>query len=209
MAFESYTDLQSTIAAYLSRSDLSARIPDFIRLAELTIQQRLRLLGFEAVATGTLTPSSELLALPSGCLEPRMVRIDTTPPAVLLRVSDAELVRRQNGWGGVPQVMVQQGTSLRLGPIPDGAYSYTITYQPRITPLGGGPPSNETNWLTQNAANVLLFGALCEAQPFIFNDERVALWSQKFGQALEDLRIQDWRARAGGGPITVSADVVA
>lgn len=206
MAFDTYTGLKATVASFLGRSDVSAQIPDFIRLAELTIQQRLRLLGFEAVLSSTLAAGSELLPLPAGCLEPVMLRIDTTPPLVVLRVSPTELARRQREASGVPQAMVQQGTSLRLAPVPDAAYAYTLTYQPRITPLSDDA---QTSWLTDNAANVLLFGALAEAQPFIFNDERVALWNAKFERAIEDLRLQDWRARSGGGPIVVSADMVA
>ena len=206
MAFETYSQLKLAIASWLSRSDLASQIPDFIRLAELTIQQRLRLLGFESVATGTLTAGSELMTLPSGCLEPAMLRLDTSPPTLLVRSSPSELVARKGTTSGVPKVMIQQGTSLRLSPVPDAAYPYTLTYQPRISALSD---DNPTNWLTQNAANVLLFGALCEAQPFIFNDERVAIWQAKFDRGREDLRIQDWRARSGGGPIVVSADAVA
>ena len=42
MAFTSYSDLKTTVASYLGRSDLTSVIPDFIGFAELRIARDLR-----------------------------------------------------------------------------------------------------------------------------------------------------------------------
>jgi len=44
MSFTSYSDLQTTIAGYLARTDLTTQIPDFIRLAETRLRRDLRIL---------------------------------------------------------------------------------------------------------------------------------------------------------------------
>ena len=41
MAITNYTDLQTSIANFLARSDLTAQIPDFIKLAEVRLSREL------------------------------------------------------------------------------------------------------------------------------------------------------------------------
>ena len=55
MAFTSYSDLKTTIANYLARSDLTSVIPDFIRLAEERLRRDLRTRQMLVVATATTT----------------------------------------------------------------------------------------------------------------------------------------------------------
>ena len=42
MALSNYSELQSAVADWLERGDLTARIPDFIRLAEVQLNRLLR-----------------------------------------------------------------------------------------------------------------------------------------------------------------------
>jgi len=42
MSFSNYSALQTTIASYLGRTDLTAMIPTFITLAEARLQRELR-----------------------------------------------------------------------------------------------------------------------------------------------------------------------
>ena len=44
MAITNYTTLQSTIADYLARTDLTAQIPTFIQLCENRLRRDLRLI---------------------------------------------------------------------------------------------------------------------------------------------------------------------
>lgn len=206
MAFETYTDLKEKIRRYLSRGDLTVHIPDFIRLAEIRIQRELKLRAFETFATGTLTAGSPTLALPADCLEPRSLRVNTTPPRTITVSSPTELARLDPGTiNGAPLSAISEGLNLYLAPTPDAAYAYRLIYQKRITPLAAG--SNETNWLTQNAADLLLYGSLLESAPYIFNDERIPIWQGFYDRAEAMLKAQDWRARAGTGPIEVRPDV--
>ena len=53
MAIATYSDLQSLVANYLARDDLSTQIVDFIKLAEVRIRRDLRLR--EMLTTSDLT----------------------------------------------------------------------------------------------------------------------------------------------------------
>ena len=43
--------------------------------------------------------------------------------------------------------------------------------------------TNNTNWITQYAPNLLLYSALLECSPFIKNDARMATWQGLYDRA--------------------------
>jgi len=183
-------------------------------MAEIRIQQELKLRYLDKTATGTLTSGSELLGLPVDCLEPRFIRIDTDPPISLsVAAPDVMTKLQSHDPGGLPKLISRRGTNLWISPRPGSDYAYTLSYHARILPLGsmvGLPPTRvETNWITENAANLLLYGALLESAPFIANDERLATWIPLFDRTLAAVKLQNWNAKVGGGPITVQSDTVA
>src|SRR5574343_801970 len=68
MALSPYTDLQAAIADWLHRDDLTARIPDFIALAEADMQVRAKLSQWDTEATVSLT--SGVVSLPGDFAKP-------------------------------------------------------------------------------------------------------------------------------------------
>jgi len=213
MAFETYTELKGAVADWLARTDLTNRIPDFVRLAEMRIQQELKLRYLETTISGTMTAGVSTIALPADCLEPISLRITTSPPSTLVVSAPDVMTRFEGDLTSRPKRVSHRGLTLWIAPVPDSNYPYSLTYHARIVPLGtmvGVPPSStETNWLTQNAANLLLYGALLESSPFIANDERIPVWAGLFDRCIVGVRTQNWRAQGGGGPITVQSDQVA
>ena len=57
----------------------------------------------------------------------------------------------------------------------------------RIAPLSS---TNQTNWLTQNAPNAMLFGTLLQAMPFLKNDQRT-IFQSKYSEAIAALKGED------------------
>src|SRR5229473_4782404 len=57
MPLTNYSDLQTQVANWLTRSDLAVNIPDFVTLFEACANRRLRT-RFQENATATLTPDS-------------------------------------------------------------------------------------------------------------------------------------------------------
>jgi hypothetical protein len=50
---------------------------------------------------------------------------------------------------------------------------------------------NQTNWLTEEALQLLLYGVLLEATPFLKNDERIQVWQQMYDRAASMLNGED------------------
>jgi hypothetical protein len=62
-----------------------------------------------------------------------------------------------------------------------------VLYYERIAPLSS---TNQTNWLTQNAPNAMLYGTLLQAMPFLKNDAR-QVFQQKYTEAITSLKVED------------------
>jgi hypothetical protein len=74
-----------------------------------------------------------------------------------------------------------------IAPTPDSNYAFEVLYYERIAPLSS---TNQTNWLTQNAPNTMLFGTLLQAMQFLKNDQRV-IFQQKYTESLQALKAED------------------
>ena len=62
-----------------------------------------------------------------------------------------------------------------------------------LTALSGGNP---TNWLLTTHPDAYLFGALCEAEPFIGNDERFPLWKARRDEIFAGILRDDLKVTA-------------
>jgi hypothetical protein len=77
-----------------------------------------------------------------------------------------------------------------IAPIPLAGYAAEIIYHERPTPLSS---VNQTNWTTQYAPQLLLYGSLLEAMPFLKNGERIPEFQQLYDRALLMLAKEDER----------------
>jgi hypothetical protein len=75
-----------------------------------------------------------------------------------------------------------------IAPTPDQAYPFEVLYY-ELPPLLDD--SIQTNWLTEYAPQLLLYGALLEATPFLKNDERIGTWQQYYDRAAAMLNGED------------------
>ena len=64
MAINTYSTLQTAVANWLDRNDLTDRIPEFISLAEATFNRTLRLRAMETTVSDTTPSGSKEDALP-------------------------------------------------------------------------------------------------------------------------------------------------
>lgn len=51
--------------------------------------------------------------------------------------------------------------------------------------------TNQSNWLTQFAPEVLLYRCLLEMEPFLKNDERLQIWRQMYEEAINNVNAED------------------
>ena len=206
MALSTFTELKEAVADWLDRSDLTDRIPDFITLAETRINRELRIRPMEVRSTMTTTAGSQYFNLPGGYIQMRNIQLNTNPVTPLEYITP-EMMDRLYGSSttGKPRAYTLIGDEIQLSAIPDTAYYLEMAFYEKFTPLGDGTTGGTvtSNWLTLNAPDVLLYGALLEAEPFIKNDERVPVWLNGYSNAIDKLQKADARDRHSGSAMRV------
>jgi len=215
MAIGTYSELQTAVANWLDRDDLTLRIPEFIALAEARMNRTLRLSIMLNVDQTTLGGATALVAgtrdyaLPSGYLQMLDFHLRTSPITTLSYLTPENMNRMWAGsQGGKPLAYTifsdnASGTpikSVRLGPAPDSAYDYSIMFYKKIDALS---VTNTTEAMLTDNPDVYLYGALLEAEPFLMNDQRVQLWATAFQEALRALQEQDNKDRHSGSAMRV------
>ena len=215
MAIGTYAELQTAVANWLDRGDLTDRITEFIDLTEARMNRVLRLQLMVNVDTTTLGGAAALVggtrdyALPSGYLQMLDFTLTTTPITTLSYITPENMNRMWAGsQSGLPQAYTifsdnSSGTpipSVKLGPAPDGAYTYSMMFYKKIAAL---TPANTTEAMLTDNPDIYLYGALLEAEPFLMNDSRVQLWATAYREAVANLQEQDNKDRHSGSAMRV------
>lgn len=191
---QTYTGLQSMVASWLNRSDLTALIPDFITLAEERLNRVLRVRQMEVDLAETEIASG-VIAVPVGTLAVKSLWVsglDRKP----LHSQSFDFVKSR-GIEGVPSVYAWQGTSFHF----DGAGSVEGVLYERIPTLTA---EVDTNWLLTEAPSAYLYAALREAFDYIRNDSERDRWAMRLDSVLNELNGVEKRD-AHSGPLQVRA----
>jgi hypothetical protein len=202
MAIATYSDLQTSVANWLKRSDLTSIIPDFITLAEARIARDLRLRRQVTNTALSTVAGTQTVSLPSDFLEMENITLTNTTPPAALSVVTPEIMDRKfpNGYvTGQPVVYTIVGDQVQLGPTPDAVYTVSLDYYQRFAALSTTP----TNWLLTNHPSVYLFAALAEASGYVFNDERMPTWEAKYQADVQALQRSDDTALRSGSAMRV------
>ena len=201
MAISNYTELQTAVANWLDRDDLTDRIPEFISLAEARFNRVLRLRSMETKQTASTVAGQRNLALPTNYIQMRNFQVNSSPLTTLSYVTP-EIYDRV--WGGstsgTPKFYTILANEVSFGPIPGSVMEVEMLFYKKFDNLS---VSTTTNWLITNAPDIYLYGSMLEAEPFIMNDERVPLWAQALQQGISDLQEQDNKDRHSGSALRV------
>lgn len=124
-------------------------------------------------------------------------------PAELLRWVTIEEVYNdypERSASGTPCVISREGANFVFGPVSvDGTLSGI--YYAKQDPLRTTDPS----WYVTNAPEVLLYGSLLEAVPFIHNDERLPVWQAFYQDAVQSLIDENDNAETSMGQLVQRA----
>lgn len=198
MSIGSYSELQTSIAGWLKRTNLADRIPDFITLAEASMNRQLRVR--QMATTYIRTTDQRIITLPDEFLEAEKVEVDGRTLAYIDRfdVSSADLVNERTDRKQYTLV----GNSIWLLTGVAKPSRFVLFYFQRITPLSDDIPQN---WLLEDAPDAYLYGSLLQAEPYLKNDARVAIWNQLYGAALQGLQLQNDQSRTQGSALVQRA----
>jgi len=188
-----YDSLTSTVLQYLERKDHAVveAIPTFISLAEFEIAQEIKTLGQLQVAEANMQVGNALIQKPARWRKTvsMSVTVDGKKQPVYLRKYEY----LKNYWPDTNQISIPlyyadtDWDHWYVAPTPDTAYAFEVLYYERIAPLSS---ANQTNWITQNSPNAMLFGTLLQAMQFLKNDQRT-IFQQKYTEALQALKAED------------------
>jgi len=204
MAITNYTDLQSTIADYLARTDLTTQIPLFIQLAENRLRRDLRIRPMLKVVTTATTASDPTVALPSDFLEMRDLHIESSPIQTLVYQNPSNFYRNTKAStadSGAPKFYTVMGSEFQFAPIPDSNYTLKMVYYASPTYLG---TSNSSNIFLANCPDLLLYASLGEAEPYLMNDARVQTWATLYDRGLNSLTVSDSASENPSAPMVIS-----
>jgi len=193
MAISTYSDLQSAVADWLNRADLTAVVPTFISLAEAKFNRELRVR--DMLVRATATSDNEFVAVPADYLENYSLELDMSqlgPQAPLNFISPLEAkTLKANEVAGLVRYYTMIGGAFELLPAPGSDTDLILTYYQRIPSLSG---TQTTNWLLTKSPDLYLYSTLLEASPYLKDDERVAIWAAARQQVMDAMLIESERA---------------
>lgn len=191
-----YTTLQSTIADYLNRADLTAQIPTFIQLAEADFNTRLR--TREMIVRAEAQSSNEFVQLPADWLEAINLHIvDGAQPLRFVTLDEADYINKQQIFTNVAAYSLMNG-AIELIPAPGANIDIEMIYYGKITPLSS---QVATNWLLTKAPDVYLYGSLLHAQPFLMDDQRMPVFAALYNARVEALNEESMKSTHSGSPL--------
>ncbi len=201
MSFATYSDLQTSIANYLARSDLTSIIPDFITLAENRLRRELRIRQMLKSVTTSTVSGDATVELPSDFLEIRDFVVMTNPIQPLSYSSPSSLSNDlRTSEVGVPLSYTILASEFQLAPAPDGIYTLKMLYFAAPPYLSSG---NTSNVFLNVAPDGLLYGALVEAEPYLMNDARINTWGSMYDRAITSLTKSDEEGQYSGVPLAM------
>ena len=190
-----YDSLTSTVLQYLERSDPAVvnYIPTAITLAEFEIAQVIKTLGQLEVVDAVMNVNNPIIAKPARwrkTVSMTLVNSSGQKQPIYLR----KLEYLNNYWPNVSSTdqpiyyADYDYDHWFVAPTPNQAYSFEALCYTRLQPLAS---DNQTNWLTQNAPNTMLFGTLKQTATFLKDDARLQVWEQLFTEAMSALKTED------------------
>jgi hypothetical protein len=206
MSITTYAELQSAIADWLLRTDLTAVIPTFIALSEAQMNREIR--DHRMVKRSTAAVDDAYTAVPGDWLENIRFQLNTSPITTLEFVTPDQAAEEKHLYSssGRPAFFTMIGEEFQVVPGPDSSYTGELTYYSKIPALSD---SNTSNWLLSMSPDLYLYGALIQASPYLDDDQRTGTWAQLYQRAADGLRVADQRARIGSSSIRMRAKAMA
>ena len=203
MAITSYSTLQSTIADYLARDDLTSQIPTFIQLAENRLRRDLMLRSMLKVVTTTTTAGDKTVAYPSDFMAMKDIHIQngTNIDTIIYQNTSNFFRNTKAAMGGMPKNYTSLANEFQFAPIPDGEYILNMVYYAKPTYLSDANPSNV---FMSECPDLLLYAALGEAEPYLMNDVRLQTWASMYQTGVASLTASDNNSEYPSAPMVIS-----
>jgi hypothetical protein len=191
-----YANLQSTIADYLNRADLTSQIQTFIQFAEADLNTRLR--DRQMIVRAEATSDEEYVQLPSDWLEALNLQlVGGMSPLRYITLDESDIVNSTRALTSPTFYSLMNG-AIELVPPPAHDVDIEMVYYGKIPSLSDAAPSN---WLLVKAPDVYLYGALTHAAPFLMDDARMQTFGQIYLARVQSLQDESQKSLHSGSPL--------
>ena len=196
MAGFTYATLKTAVQDYLDNTETTFvnNLDTFIKTAEERILKGVQLPVFRKNVTGRATQGNTYLATPSDFLSPfSLALIDSSGNYSYLLLKHVSWIRDYTPSAtteGLPLYYSQfDDNTFLLAPTPNATLDFELHYNYRPASLTSMQSSEQT-WLSDNAPNAMLYGALVEGAVFMKEaPDTIMLYEQKFQEALALLKV--------------------
>ena len=188
-----YDNLSTNILQYLERSDAAVveQIPNFIMLAEFEIAQEMKSLGQQQVVEAAMQAGNPVIPKPARWRKTTSFNITVNGKKQPVFLRKYEYLINYSPDTSVTNTPLYYADydydNWLVAPTPDENYQFEVLYYERLIPLSS---DNQTNWITRNAPNAMLYGTLLQAMPFLKDDQR-QIFQQKYTEAMQFLSNED------------------
>jgi len=189
-----YDSLMDDLQVYCERSDepfLSQR-PRMIMMAENRLASEVRGLGFQKYVT--FNNAANTFPKPERWRETISLNVTVNSERVFLQKRDYDYCRTfcpNPSTTGTPRYYADyEYEHVLVVPTPAASYPMEMAYYERPAPLSS---TNQTNWTTQYAPQLILYACLLEAQPFLKRPERTQEFQALYDRALQGMGIESQR----------------
>ena len=204
MSITTFTELKSSIADFLNRTDLTSVIPDFIMLAEHRMNADVRIKEMEDRQTATTSTTSRYLALPTRFLEMKRLQLNTSPVWPLRFVPHQDMESYYRTGPDRPDYYTIIGSEIEFDCTPDDSYTVEMSLWVQCAALSASVADNA---ILTNYPNIYLYASMLEAEIYLQNDARAGLWEQKYQDAVSLANRKDRAGRRSAGPLIMRSGV--
>jgi len=194
MAVNTFTTIKNFITDTLEDDGISDAADNWIALAEAKIYRWLRVSDMETAFSEAI--ASGVVNVPSDFKSWQSVWLDTNPIQELEERSPAWIRSRYSdrSAGSKPLYIGKSASTFIFGPYPDSNYTVAGVYYKSLTALS---TSNETNILTTDYPDLLMYAALRHSAPYLGEDPRVTLWDGEYERLKNEIETEERNRRYG------------
>lgn len=200
-----YSTLQSDIIAYTENDsdEFAASLPRIIENSQLKIYREADLNRFREYCTTIIEAGTRFIDYPSSYVVDRWVKGvagETENAQAKFDILPKDTSFIQTFWPtpterGQPRYYADwDADTFAIAPTADQTYTIILAYIKRDTFLSD---SSMTNWLTDNAGDILLYASLIESYAFMKledeNNPNLAFWKNEYNERLVALKNEEER----------------
>jgi len=202
MTISNYGELKTEVEDYTHRTDLTAKVPLFIQLAESRINSDLEDFAMESRASYTVPGGQRFTTLPSDMRKLMNVEIAVSGGRRLLMPLSQAQIDSIHAFvtTGVPTNYALTGDQMELQPTPGENTEVEIFYQYR---LAGFSDDADTNAILTKFPNIYLYASLLEYALYVQADERIPPFRDAYGAEVARINDEAYERQMSGGPLQI------